>query len=279
VNAANDVRFVVDGRRVQGDAVLSAGRHILSIEPGGVIGRAAQELEIVWDSVRADDAPLAAKSPNALTPAWTFDGIRPAHALRFALRARGEPETTGDPSVWTDRRIHYSAPAAGWPSAQEGTIVLDLLETLPVKSVRLVGPNRRRLGQAAFEPGQFAADVVLSTDNFNDDAREKRCDALPVEIFYGENQQYMYTCRFPVFVVPIGDRARHIKITPRRLKGKGVYFVEVQVQLQTREPRAYTRVLGLDELAVCQSGTRLLGLSAKGKLRWQNDLGSEPVDL
>lgn len=279
VHPMGEARFLVDGKPVQGDATLPAGRRALSIEPFDALLRADQELAAIWGSRRADPAATSVKSQAALPPAWTFTGIRPPHALRVALTARGEPEITGDPGAWTDRRIHYSAPAAGWPNKQEGTIVLDLLDVLPVKSVRLVGVNRRKLGQAAFEPGQFGAHVVLSNDDFKGDTREKWCDDLPVEILYGENQQYMYTCRFPVFVVPIEDRARYIKVTPRRAKGKGVYFVEVQVELQRREPRAYTRVLGLDGLAVCQSGSQMLGLSTEGKLLWQSDLGAEPVDV
>ena len=266
---------------------LEPGEHPLSISGlADFFAHAATELRQAWAgreaSRPAPAAGLASRDANPWREVWRYEGIVPPPARHLTIKATAEPATTvGTPAAWVDRVIHYrSEPSAGWDAGTEGTAVLDLHREVPLDAVRLIGR------MDAFREAPISFRVELSSDGFRQDVRRLDFPAPPLQTHYAEMATYMSTYRFPMYVLPLGQRARCLRIRGRSREHKeAVVFHEIQVLLQQRQPATKVNLFTADFLGngrpavLAASGRQLVTLAPDGTRLWQQELESPFVSV
>ncbi|MBM4045951.1 MAG: LamG domain-containing protein, partial [Planctomycetes bacterium] len=219
---------------------IGPGRHPVRMSAASAFFREAEaELRKGWEKLAFVPAATKASEGARGSPwqeVWRYDGIRPPLRKHLTIKASAEPATTvGAPAAWVDRRIHYSAPSAGWAAGVEGAAFLDLYQDVSIASIRVVG------AMGAFKQGEMAFEVVLSSDGFNKDVRKLSIPDPRFETHYAEMAHYMYTYQHPVYVLPVGQRARHVKLVGRwRERKDAVLFHEIEVVTTEPQPMAKT---------------------------------------
>jgi hypothetical protein len=95
---------------------------------------------------------------------------------------------------------------------------------------------------------------------------------------------YMGTFQIPTYVLPVGQRARYVKILARRRVGKAAMsFDEIEVFTTARAPSADVRFTARDfkgagrPALLVASGDRLVMLSSQGARLWEQQLDSRVI--
>ena len=307
---AQGAQVLLDGTIVDGDVTVSPGAHEFALRaPVSPLAALTRELSERWgSSVPAsalDAAPPAADRQFIFEEQWALQGMPPPRALHGNVRIWAEPQVEiGSVASWRDGLLGppqgygwHGSERAGWLPGTEGAIVMDLGAETPVEEIRLIRSRRAKTEVGAFWPGEFVFDLTLSNDGFRDDLRHKLVQNPRYEIHYKENHQYTNTMCFPAFVVPVGDRARFIRLIPRRVieavsppgSYYGTYrdgetsFMEIEVYRADHEARREARLV-LDEPDAAgiphlyyQAGAMLAGITPDGQMAWQRDLGAPPA--
>jgi len=265
---------------------LEPGEHVLEARdlPEFFQG-VRKELEQLWRraEVRAAvPAEMASRNldyPDPWREIWRYGGLEPPRRRHLSVKASAEPPTTvGAPDAWVDRRYPYRTPLAGWKTGAGGAILLDLGEEVDLDSVRLIGDVS---AFGAFKQGGASFEIVLSNDDFAKDVRKVAVPEPRFDIYYISLAR-LWMFQLPSFVLPIGQRARHVKIATSWPELKGaVTFGEIEVTTRQPAPRVETKLLergffGRNRMALlAASGRRLVMLQPNGRLAWKQDLGSE----
>ena len=268
----------------EGQWHLEPGEHTLIVSGLPTFFQAAKaELTRLWDKTGAPIETRTAAEPATSNPAvtisevWRYEGIRPPLQKHQTLRASAEPPTSlGKPFNWVDRIIKDKPElGAGWAEGVEGAAILDLGREVDVDSVRVIGTT------GVFKEGDTAFDLLLSNDGFQRDLRRVAIPSPRFEFHYAEMLQYMYTYQLPTYVLPVGQRARQVKVMARRREGKApISFNEIEVVAAARAPTGEVRLTTHDftgtgrSTLLATSGDRLVMLSPEGARLWEQQLDS-----
>ena len=289
---------------------LAPGKHRIEFSEAAVLFAAiGRELRS-----RRDHAPeptdltapkLQVDGTSRLETVWEQDGLPPPYAEHGNIRIWAEPACDiGEPDTWRNRLVGppsgygwHGSERAGWSKDVNGAIVMDLGAETDIADIQLIRSRRYRTETGAFNPGEFAFDVVLSNDGFNGDLRTLRVDNPIYGVHHAEMMHYTNTRRFPMFTVPIGRNARFVKITPRRVievksppadyygtyRDAEISFMEIHVHRADREPRREARLWYVPDSAggglLHQAGTQLQMLAPNGSVRWKRELDAQPAAL
>ncbi|MBC8871402.1 MAG: LamG domain-containing protein [Planctomycetes bacterium] len=266
---------------------LPPGDHsITTLGSSAFFERVDAELKRLWKEAvmpeESSNQPAAYPTANPWREVWRVSDILPPLEKHRTIKATAEPPTTiGDPADWVDRVLYYrNEPSAGWDEGIEGAVILDLHEEVAVDSVRLVG----RLD--SFDKGDMSFELAMSNDGFAKDVRRQSFPSPPFDTQYAEMVSYMSTYRFPAFVLPVGQRARQLKIVGRwREKKEPVVFYEIEVVTQERQQRAKVSLFAgrffADErrTLLAAGGNQLMMLSPEGKRLWRRELESPLINV
>ncbi|MBT7165012.1 MAG: hypothetical protein HN904_19700, partial [Victivallales bacterium] len=294
-------KLTIDGTAAAGTLDLTPGRHPIEVSQyKDLLARIEQGLST--RPQRAEPVASITAPPVALiggatfAPLWEHQGELPPLAEHGSVKVWGEPEPDiGSAETWTNRLIGpppgygwHGSERGGWTAGKQGAILMDLGEPVDIADIELIRSRRYRTETGAFNPGEFEFDVVLSNDEFQKDLRKLTVKDARYGVLRVENAHYTHTRRFPQITVPIGKRARYVRLTPRRVKEiksppasyYGTYrddeisFMELTVHRADREPRRHARLLssGSGNPLLIEAGTRLTALDAKGKVRWEQRL-------
>jgi len=259
---------------------LPRGRHSIPVKLSkDYFDRVREELERKWETITPPEkerTDVHARLPDPFRELWRYEGIRPSFKKHCTIKATAEPKTVYDrPECWVDRRIHYSAPSDAWRGGPAGTVTLDLHREVDVRCLRIVG------SMGAFAKDDMAFEIGLSNDRFERDVRRSTIETPAFETHHAEMLKYMYTYQFPVYVLPVNDRARQVRITPRPLNVKrGVYFHEIEVVTDQREASTNLRLFvdGFRDAGkpavLAASQDRLVMLSVDGNVIWTQEAES-----
>ncbi|MBM3498483.1 MAG: hypothetical protein FJX74_07400 [Armatimonadetes bacterium] len=303
----------LDGAPVPAAVELAAGRHSLELDLDSLTPAMGRELQALWDAARPAPSatPAAARpGPATLERVWTTPTVLPEFRRQTEVLATAEPPVEiGNVASWRDSLLGppsgygwHGSERAGWLPGTPGTIVLDLGSEVDVREIRLVRSRGPEYNPAHFRTEDFSFTLELSSDHFANDTRRREIAEPGLDTWYRENAHYMYTMRFPVLVLPVGEKARYVRITPQHhgdfagdpaggyfrapdgtysalLTDRETSFMEIEVVRLDREPRqpAWVRCGdfgGPEPRVLCQSGAHLLMLSSEGKVVWDRDLGS-----
>ena len=231
VKATGDPAVRVDGKVVSGGMPLTPGRHKLELTGhDSVFAVIRRELEASWVRQTPAAGPLTATVPDTrakpLETMWEHQGELPPFREHGNVRIWGEPEPDiGVAETWTNRLVGppagfgwHGSERAGWTPGKEGAILMDLGEPVDISDIELVRSRRYRTEAGAFNPVEFAFDVVLSDDAFEQDVRPFSVERPEYGIYHLENAHYTHTRRFPLLTVPVKRRARYVKLVPRRVR-------------------------------------------------------------
>ncbi len=304
----------LDGAPLPATLDLAPGRHQLGVAVAPLTAAVGRELAALWDAHPPSPPPASAAeakpAPSILQPVWTAAAVPPGFRRHAGLLATAEPPVQiGNVASWRDYLLSppsgygwHGSERAGWLPGTPGTIVLDLGREVDIRELRLVRSRSPEYRPEHFRADDYAFTVELSSDHFQQDNRKREIARPALDIWYRENAHYMYTMRLPVLVLPVGEKARHVRITPRHqveltgdpasgysklsdgtysalLTGRETTFMEIEVVRQDHEPRQPARVWcggfgGPDGGVLYQAGSHLLMLSVEGKVLWDHDLGS-----
>lgn len=303
---APQAQVLVDGKPVTGELRLLPGAHQLSLRtPQPLTAVVDQELSQRWTTAPPPSdlevPPPAVDRRYELQRDWSLPGLPPPGALHGQVRVWAEPEVEiGSVQSWRDGLLGppqglgwHGSERAGWLPGTEGAIVMDLGAEIAVNEIRLIRSRRANTEVGAFWPGEFVFELTLSNDDFQQDVRRRVVEHPRYEIHYKENHHYTNTFRFPAFVVPVHERARFIRLVPRRVievasppgsfygtyRDGEISFMEIEVRRSDPEPRREARLL-LDQPAGApprlyyQAGALLARISTDGQMLWQRDLGA-----
>ena len=308
----------LNGEPLRSTAELPPGRHRLEADLGALFGQAQDELEALWAASRPSEAPADPAPPAPqrfeFTPVWRTTAAAAEYRRHADVLATAEPPTQiGSPASWRDALLGppggygwHSSERAGWLLGTEGTVVLDLGHELDIRELRLVRSRGPQYSAPHFSAEGYSFTLALSNDGFRQDVRRRAVTEPGLDVLYRENAHYMYTMRFPVLVVPVGERARYVRVTPRRalevtgdpaagyargpdgrysglLQDKETSFMEIEVVREDREGRLPAG-LWCDSFGAAdgprvlyQAGSRIVMLSPTGEMLWDRDLGAPPA--
>jgi len=261
-------------------------------------GRAAIPTELAEPELKVDGS-------GRFDALWEQAGLPPPYAEHGNIQISAEPECDiGQAATWRNRLLGppagygwHGSERAGWRKDVNGAIIMDLGTEIDIADIQLVRSRRYRTETGAFTPGEFAFDITLSNDNFKNDLRQLRVDNPTYSICYAEMMHYTHTRRLPMFTVPLNQRARSVKIMPRRLidvksppanyygtyRDGEVSFMEIYVHRTDREPRREAQLWhipdGPNPGVLHQAGTQLQMLAPDGTVRWIQELDAKPATL
>ena len=308
VATADEDALRIDGRTAPNEMRLTPGRHALHLtDHGKVFSAVRRELETRWEQQPAAGSPVTPSMPDPrlepLATRWEHQGEQPPFREHGNVRIWGEPKPDiGVAETWTNRLVGppagfgwHGSERAGWSPGTQGAIFMDLGEPVDIADIELVRSRRYRTEAGAFNPVEFAFDVVLSNDEFARDVRAFSVEQPHYGIFRLENAHYTHTRRFPLLTVPVNQRARYVKLVPRRVRDiksppadyYGTYrdgetsFMEITVHRARREARRKARIWALPDMAggtlLVEAGEHLTALDADGNTRWQQRSDTAPA--
>lgn len=242
--------MIAGGRVLKGTGVFILSHGIQAWEfpdKTHIIKRMKSSLTRTWSKLEKEkNGIITEKETNNgfYSDMRVLSTVMPERKKHRTIHVSASPEPNGNPkgnpANWIGRQIAYNMPWCGWKKGTSGIITLDLHQPVDIHSVRLVWP-RAQYEAAVVDKSQIEVKVSLSDDNFDRDKRDLGIRNAGLEIFYAELIKYMATYRYPVTVVPVGEKASHIKLEIRpsaEFAARAIRFQEIEVETEKRKDKA-----------------------------------------